>query len=81
MQLNKLFLEQLKLAEKPIRHVVYTYTPFRSIVLGAGLSYAIHAESYTHIPIILFAPTAYAGYNMFSNKDAIVKWVGSVLNS
>ena len=44
----------------------------RGFLFGAGLFYSIKNEKYLHIPIILFFPIPYAGYQIFKNKDAII---------
>ena len=68
-QLHKI-LEPFSHYNNPIRLV--TFTTSRSMLFGAGMSYAIDKESYMHIPIIWFIPSVYAGYTLFSNKNTIV---------
>jgi hypothetical protein len=47
----------------------------RNFLLGAGLSYAIQNELYTHIPFIFLTPSIYAGYQSHNNKDSIITWI------
>lgn len=47
----------------------------RNLLLGAGLSYAIQNELYTHIPIIILTPSVYTGYQVYSKKDNIISWL------
>jgi hypothetical protein len=56
-------------------HVVslHQFGALRSLLLGAGLSYAVQQERYMHIPIVVVFPTAYAGYHMYKNKEDILK--------
>jgi hypothetical protein len=36
-----------------------------SFLLGSGLSYSVQSKNYSHIPLVLFFPTAYTGYHVF----------------
>ncbi len=49
------------------QHVHYTTT--RSFLCGIGLAYAIANENYTHIPIVILAPSIYAGYHAYKNLN------------
>jgi hypothetical protein len=40
----------------------------RSLLLGAGVAYALEKEQYMHIPIVVLFPTVYAGYQLYKNK-------------
>jgi hypothetical protein len=53
----------------------YVFGTTRSMLLGAGMCYAIDREKYTHIPLVLFIPSAYVGYQLYSNKEAVVRFV------
>jgi hypothetical protein len=60
----------------PIRYITnYHLGSIRNVLLGAGLCFAVQNERYTHIPIIIIVPSIYAGYNLFENKDNVVKWL------
>lgn len=60
----------------PVKYITnYHLGSIRNVLLGAGLCYAVQNEKYTHVPIIIFAPSIYAGYNLFENKDDVVKWL------
>ena len=43
-----------------------------SFLLGSGLCYTIQNEKYMHIPLVLFIPVAYTGYQMYKNKDDVI---------
>ena len=61
-----------KLAE-PMRYIThYHLGSFRNLLLGAGLCFAVQNERYAHLPIIVLAPSIYAGYNLFENKDSVM---------
>ena len=63
-------------ASEPIKHLVnYNVGVVRNVLLGAGLCFAVQNERYTHLPVILIFPSIYAGYNLFENKDDVVKWL------
>lgn len=67
--------------EFPNRISVGHYTAFRSLLLGAGLCYAIGEERYHHIPVTFLLPSIYAGYHLYKNKDAVAEWTrNKVLN-
>jgi len=43
-----------------------------SFLFGSGLCYTIQNEKYWHIPLVLFFPAAYTGYQIYKNKDEII---------
>jgi hypothetical protein len=53
----------------------YFFGTTRSIFAGGGLCYAIQKENYIEIPLILVFPSAYAGYHLYKNKEAVSKYV------
>ena len=60
----------------PIKFITnYHLGSIRNVLLGAGLCYAVQNEKYIHLPIIFFVPSIYAGYNLYENKDDVVKWL------
>lgn len=61
------------------RHVLFTTT--RSFLCGAGLAYAISNEKYVHIPLTVVVPSAYAGYQVYKNRNDIAAWFKTVLRS
>jgi len=64
-----------KLVE-PIRYITnHHFGSFRNVLLGAGLCYAVQNEKYTHLPVIFIFPSIYAGYNLFENKEDVIKWL------
>jgi hypothetical protein len=40
--------------------------------MGATLCYAVESKNYTHLPIIVVFPSIYAGYQAYSNREALV---------
>lgn len=54
-------------------HRVLLFTPFRSLMMGAGIAYSIEKEKAWHIPLIVFAPSAYAGYHAYGNRKEIME--------
>ena len=65
--------------EFPNRISVGHYTAFRSLLLGAGLCYAIGEEKYLHLPVTVVFPSVYAGYQLYKNKDAVAEWTRTKL--
>jgi hypothetical protein len=57
----------------------YVYGATRSILCGAGLNYAVDAEKYLHIPLVVLFPSAYAGYHTYKNKDRIMWWISNIV--
>jgi hypothetical protein len=53
----------------------YVFGTTRNLILGAGLCYAVKKEEYSHIPLIVFFPSIYAGYHLYSNKEAVKDWM------
>ena len=51
------------------------FTPFRSIVMGAGICYAIEENKYWHLPITFLFPSVYAGYQAYKHRGLVKKFV------
>ena len=51
-----------------------------SFLFGSGLCYTIQNEKYMHIPLVLFFPTAYTGYQIYKNKDIIIPYLSKAKN-
>jgi hypothetical protein len=58
--------------------VNHVFGTTRNLVLGACLCYAVKKEEYLHIPVIVVFPSIYAGFQLFSQKDIVRKWIRSV---
>jgi len=56
----------------------YIFGTTRNLLLGAGAYYAIHNNKYEHLPIIIFFPSIYAGYHMYENKEAIIRFLKNI---
>ncbi len=61
----------------PIVHN-FVYGTTRNLLAGASLCYAIENEKYIEIPLIIFFPSIYAGYNLFKNRDTLIKLVKDI---
>ena len=57
------------------------YTAFRSVLLGAGICYAISEEKYHHVPVAFFIPSVYTGYQLYKHRDAAAEWTRTKLLS
>jgi hypothetical protein len=51
------------------------FTPFRNILLGAGLAYAWSTDRAMHTPLIVIAPSVYAGYQGYKGRDKIKAYI------
>jgi len=58
----------------------YIFGPTRNILLGAGLCYAVEKKEYIHIPIIIIFPSIYIGYNLYDNKEKVIRWARNIKN-
>jgi hypothetical protein len=67
---------QFQKLSEPIKYIAnYHLGSIRNVMLGAGRCFAVQNERYTHIPLICLVPSVYAGYNLYENKDDVVKWL------
>ena len=55
--------------------------PFTLTCMGFSFAYAVEKKKYIHLPIILFFPTIYTGYQVFKNRDSIFKEMDYVPSS
>lgn len=55
-----------------MRLYLYHFGPIRNILMGAGFAYAVEKDaSWWHYPLIFVAPTPYAGYHAFKQREAL----------
>jgi hypothetical protein len=54
---------------------IQRFTTGRNVLCGAGLAYAMANGKYTHLPLIVFIPSIYAGYQMYNHRNTIRDWV------
>jgi hypothetical protein len=47
------------------------FTWQRSALMGAGLAYAWSTEKAWHTPLIVLMPSAYAGYQIYKNRQSV----------
>ncbi len=50
---------------------LHHYTWQRSLLMGAGLAYAWSTDRAIHTPLIVIAPSVYAGYHTYKNRNEI----------
>ena len=43
--------------------------------LGGGLCYILEEKKYAHIPLVVFFPSIYCGYNIYKNREEMKKYV------
>ena len=53
--------------------VVNYITSGSMFFLGGGLCYVLEEKKYTHIPIVFFFPSIYCGYNLYKNREKVIK--------
>ena len=55
---------------QPIRIFVNRFSNLpHNLLFGAGLGWAIENETYAHVPVVLVFPGAYAGYQLWRNRE------------
>ncbi len=55
------------------------YTVMTSVLMGAGMAYAISEEKYLHTPVIFLVPSVYAGYQTYKNRETVASFVKETL--
>ena len=55
------------------------YTWQRSVLAGAGLAYAWEQDKYWHTPLIVLAPSVYAGYQIFKARDSMRAFISATV--
>ena len=65
-------MQHLVQSMKPVQVYNYMFGPTRSFFLGVGFAYAIEKEAYHHLPISFLFPSAYIGYQTYTNRKAIL---------
>ena len=55
--------------------ITYTANAGSLFFLGGGLCYIMEEKKYEHIPVFVLFPSIYCGYNMYKNRDKIIKYI------
>ncbi len=55
--------------------MTYTANAGSMFFLGCGTAYIIEEKKYEHLPIFVLFPSIYCGYNMYKNRDKIIKYI------
>jgi len=58
--------------EIPRRFSIGHYTAFRSILLGAGLAYAVSEEKYFHVPVVVFCQAFMRGIKHIRTRTQLL---------
>ena len=66
--INQIFHKLPKLESNNIVRII---SPIHGLILGSSLCFAIDRKKYSHIPIILIAPSIYCGYQLYNNKKIL----------
>jgi hypothetical protein len=71
---------QTTLATQTIWNMVRLKTFVSPLLMGAGWAYAREENTLDkHFPIIVFMPSAYAGYQVYKNRNAIGFWLAKTV--
>ena len=62
---------------EPIK--IFTHGVVRNLLGGASLCYALEQKAYAHVPLIAIFPSAYAGYQVFQNRERVASWLENLL--
>ena len=57
---------------QPIIKHFSNFNFFTPVFIGIGLSHAIEKEKYSHLPIALFFPGIYIGYQSYKNRHIFI---------
>ena len=57
---------------------LFHFTPFRNLMAGAGIAYALEKEKPAQIPLAIFVPSIYAGYHAYKNREAVKDFVSEM---
>ncbi len=71
--MNQITYKILSEVSEPINIRLNTY--ITNLFRGIGIAYCIEKEKHMHFPITWIFPSIYLGYQMFSNKDYIKKFI------
>ena len=58
---------------QPIIKHFSNFNFFTPVFIGIGLSHAIEKEKYSHLPIALFFPGIYVGYQSYKNRNIFMR--------
>ena len=58
---------------QPIIKHFSNFNFFTPVFIGIGLSHAIEKEKYSHLPIALFFPGIYVGYQSYKNRHIFMR--------
>ena len=51
----------------------FNFNFFTPVFIGIGLAHAIEKEKYSHLPIALFFPGIYVGYQSYKNRHIFMR--------
>ena len=51
------------------------FTTTRNVLMGAGLAYAVSEDKFWHVPVIIFVPSVYAGYQVYQHRKAAARFL------
>ena len=69
----------IKNVMQPIVHKHFTWQ--RSVLMGIGLAYAWTESKVWHTPLIVLAPSVYAGYQAFKARDQVRTFISGDVKS
>jgi hypothetical protein len=46
--------------------------PIISFFFGGSLCFVLEEKKYSHIPIVIFFPVVYSGYNIYKNRHIFI---------
>ncbi len=68
------------LARQPIWNLINMKTFVSPLLMGAGFAYAREENTLDkHLPLIVLMPSAYAGYQVYSNRNKIGSWLSKTV--
>lgn len=57
-----------------MRHQMnFNYGALRNVLLGGATAFALEKGYYLHLPIIFLFPSPYAGYQIYRNREDVLR--------
>lgn len=62
----------------PYEIITYNVWAVRNVLLGGGIAYAIEKDKLWHLPIVCLFPSPYAGYQLYKNREDVLRVLRNV---
>lgn len=66
------YLERI-INNNAVNYIICKNNFAKSFLFGANLCYILENDNYHHIPVSVLFPVCYSGYNIYSNRNYILR--------